>query len=774
MCVAKAAPTRSKGVAMKLWIPVLLAPLCLPAHDGAVAPENPPEVVARLRAHYAAAESELRARDESALTPEQRRARHQLLDALAGYRERGVFGVDTDGPGVRAPVFVDATGRRCAVAQLLHVSGAQPLVDRVAASDNDAWIAELSDDVAFRDWLVRSGLELDEAARIQAPVMVNGIANGSSRGGSGGGGSGGGASGGSWTGPGDTVPGGSGPTTGGGSRNGGGGGGGNSTPSGSGSGPTTGAPSGTGSGPSLNSPRPSTPTLALEIDDGWWLWWEYNKAEFVRPNRLGMWSIAATGDGAADAWRNFIENTRSELATAFVASLADGDAAVRRASVDAIAKLGGDAGVPHLVRMLDDKSLEVRHHAILALGASGSADAIQPLLAIMRRGHPREGAERISPIASAVAIVALGLGRRAGFEEAMGELVAQRVRERTRNEREAIGCGAMLYQRLAPCAELERVALELAADHDESPAVRCRAIEALTSSHDPKVLAKLQHHLSAARLDERRSAALALGAIENPLALPALQTAYELEGEPLTRGFLLVSIGRRGGEVARKFLLETAAKDDRGDRHWVALALGLLARQEADPTLPAAIRAALKREKSREVTGAYWLALGLARDIESRGLLRDALASGADARARMYAATALALIGDPESALIVRDAMRTEPNASLRVAYASSLSQFGADRDASAIAEAFRELKDPSLQGLAASALAFHGTRDALGSLREFSRAEQGASVPRAAAIEGLSIMLGTQRPYTFSEISRQANYTVFSDWLKGMLQVSL
>lgn len=761
---------------MKLWIPVLLAPFGLTVNTGPAALENPPEVVARLQSHYAAAEAELRDRDESALTPEQRSERHRLIDALAAYRERGVFGVDAAGLGARSPYFVDATGRRCAVAQLLHTSGEPNLIERVAGTANHAWIAELTDDASFQAWLVRSGLTLAEAARIQAPAMNGGFADMVRQGGGPGDTGGGSPSGGSWTGPGDTAPsGGGGPSTAGGPRGGAttGGGGGGSPTTGSGSGGTAGSPS-SGPGSTLGAPRPSVPTLAMEIDDGWWLWWEYNKADFVRPNRLGMWSIAATGDGAADAWRNFIANTRTELSTAFVDALGDADASVRRASVDAIAKLAGDASVPHLVRMLDDKSLEVRHHAILALGASGSPDAIPPLLAIMRRGHPREGAERISPIASAVAIVALGLSRRAGLEEATGELVAQRVRERARNERESIGCGAMLYQRLAPCAELERVAIELSADQDESPAVRCRAIEALTSSHDPKVLPRLQRHLSAARLDERRSAALALGALENPLSLPALQTAYELENEPLTRGFVLVSIGRRGGDVARKFLLATAAKDDRGDRHWVALALGLLARQDPDPAIPVAIRAALKREKSREVTGAYWLALGLARDLESRSLLRDALASGADARARMYAATALALIGDPESALVVRDAMRREPNAALQVAYASSLSQFGYDRDAAVIAATLRELRDPSLQGLAASALAFHGTRDALGSLRDIAGADSASKVQRAAAIEGLSIMLGAQKPYTFSEISRQANYTVFSDWLKGMLQVSL
>jgi hypothetical protein len=111
------------------------------------------------------------------------------------------------------------------------------------------------------------------------------------------------------------------------------------------------------------------------------------------------------------------------------------------------------------------------------------------------------------------------------------------------------------------------------------------------------VLGKLQHHLSGARLDERRSAALALGSFHDTLALPALQTAYELESEPLTRGFVLVSIGRRGGPEARAFLLRTLAQAEGGDRHWAALALGLLGRTDGELSIRAAIRAALKREK---------------------------------------------------------------------------------------------------------------------------------------------------------------------------------
>lgn len=579
--------------------------------------------------------------------------------------------------------------------------------------------------------------------------------------------------GGSWSGPGDTV-GGGGST-----------GGGTVAPTG----PTSGAPTPAGNpggagahpGPTGGSPRGSTATggaagatLGKDADDAWWLWWEYNKTEFLRPNRLGMWSIAATGDGMAEIWSQYLRVTRTELATAFAITLDDPDANVRRASVDALGKLAGEKGVPHLVRMLADKSIEVRHHAILALGATGSVEALPVLRNLATHGAVKEGGERVSTIAPAVAIVALGLARRSGLDTDLDEFVAERVKARTKNDRESIGSAAMLYQRLAPSADLESIALALAADHDEAPSVRCRAIEALSTARTPKALAQLQAHLTGSRLDERRSAALALGAIADPLALPALQSACELEAEPLTRGFALVSIGRRGGDAAREYLLKTIAKDDRGDRHWAALALGVLGRNDPSPSIRAAIRTALEHEKNRALIGAYWLALGLSRDLEGRATLRAALASGADPRQRLYAATGLALVGDPESASLVRESLGVEQNSTLKVAYGAALGQFGMVQDAERLASVLADLKEPALQGLAASALAFHGTREALGTLRAAANEDKRAPVRRAAAIEGLAMMLGETPPYTFSVVSRQANYMVFNDWMKGLLQVSL
>lgn len=585
--------------------------------------------------------------------------------------------------------------------------------------------------------------------------------------------SGGGAGGGSWRGPGDTVA--PAPPAGGAGSNGSGSPlgltrGGSPNP-----GPTPGPVIGLGA---VNSGGPSTPTLAMEVDDGWWLWWEYNKTEYVRPRGLAFWRVAATGDDAVEAWSKSVERARVELSTVFTAALADDDARVRAAACDALAKLGGASVVPHLLRRLEDKSTEVRHHALLALGASGAREAVAPLISIARTGRLEGRSERITPIAPAVAVAGLALGRRIapedGFDQRVDEAVLLSLAAGTKAEHEALASAAMIYQRLAPCADLDRIARKLAEDRDESPSVRCRAIEAHAVSNDPETLARLERFLASDRLDERRSAALALGGFLEPRALPLLLAAYGTEKEPLTRGLLLLSIGRHGDVDAREFLLRALDQAGNAHRHWAALALGLVGRKDPESVIRKALRDGVAEEKSREVLGAWWLALGLARDVEARNLLRDALASSVDARQRMYAATALGMIGGDESANVLRERLAAETSAPLRVACALALGQIGCEGDAGAMLSLLEGIEDPVLLGAASSAVAYHGSRAALERLAERARDVQGPRLPRAAAIESLSMMLGRTQPYSFGAISRQANYTVFSDWLKGMLQVSL
>jgi len=756
--------------------------------------ENPPEVVAALRAHYLEVERELRGHDVSGLDALRLSRRAELLGELGRYRERGEFGVNRDLPDARLPYFSDATGRRCAVAQLMHFSGEQAFVAEVAARDNHAWIVDLAGDARFQAWLENWGLTVEEAARIHGPTFPRGGtpqppppppppgSNDNGNNGSAGG----------TPGP-DVIRVGvrqatptrgsastpaAAPSTGSATNPPGTPGTAGSAPAPMPTGPTRAvahsSPATIGAAGALSNSVPTAAGLTLSLDDSWWMWWEHNKAEFLRPNRMGQWSLNATGDSEAQAWARFLAQTRSELAGSFRATLEHEDARVRAASLDALAKLGGDEAVPQLLALLDDPSPAVRHHAILGLGATGSFSALEPLLALMQDGHLAGARQRVSSSASAFAIVALGLGRRENFDAEVDQLVARRVRERGASEREALASAAMVYQRLVPNETLEALALELASDKRESPSVRCRAIEALASSLDPEVLSKLQDLLSGPRPDERRSAALALGLMCDPLALPALQTAYELENESLTRGFALISIGRRGGDDAKVFLQRTLKQGQAADRPWCALALGLLGQNDFDPAVRRSLREGLARERQRDALGAYWIALGLAQDWNGRDLLREALAGEADARQKMYAATGLALMGDPESALIVRQSLRSSHSATERVAYAFALGIHGDEQDGEALGSALDGLADGELQGMAAVSLACHGTRDALEKLTGLALDVRAPGLRRAAAIEGLSMMLGRSEPYSFAAVSRQSNYTVYSDWMHELLQVSL
>jgi len=717
----------------------------------------------RLSAHYSAVVDELVATDTSHLSDIQRAARMQLVDALRAYRDRADFGRGLDA-GERVPYFVDVEGRRCAVAELLHVSGELGLVERVRTSNNHAWILDLAGDAAFEGWLDHHGLGFDEAARIQGPVINTFVPVDTGNGG------GPRPDGNAWNGPGDTGgatgPASAGPATGtpSGPSTGGRGGG-----SAAGPGAATG-----GSGPSTG-PRPSTMNMAATTDDGWWLWWEYSKLEFLVPNRLSLANAVITGDDAAGALRDAIERARRAELPRFLAAASGPDAGVRGAAAIALGQSAGREAVQPLVKLLDDPSQDVRHRAILGLGATGTPTAAMILLRIARDGSHVEGARSdVSPYARSMAIVALALARRAGFAEPMDTAIAAIVREQKKDESEGVALAAMFHHVIAPGESLEKLALELALDDAQSPSVRCRATEALGSATDPATLSKLQTLLSGPRMDLRRSAAIALGATHNAAVLPALQLAHELEAEGLTRGFVLIAIGRVGGAKAHAYLSKVLAQGENGQRRWAALALGVLARGTNDPETSKLLRAAWDREKNAEAKGAYWLACGLLRDEAAIPGLAKELASAADPRQRMYAATALSLIGGARAAEILRERLPKESNSMARVGIAQGLGILGEHQDVEAMRSALDQLAEPGLQAIAATSLAFHGSPESLAELGDISQSEAGARVRRAASIEGLGLMLARGKPLALADLSRQMNYTVMPDWAQGMFQTLL
>lgn len=118
----------------------------------------------RIAAHLATVEAQLRRASDGYPGPV-RAQRLATLDRLASYRQARRFPHNTYVAG-RAPVFVDAGGRRCAVGALAEHDLGAAAIERVAARQRLAYLPEISDPVLTR-WIATSGFTPRELAMVQ-------------------------------------------------------------------------------------------------------------------------------------------------------------------------------------------------------------------------------------------------------------------------------------------------------------------------------------------------------------------------------------------------------------------------------------------------------------------------------------------------------------------------------------------------------------------------------------------------------------------------------
>jgi len=717
---------------------LLLAQAPQPASD-ALADQR-----AEARARYLKVENELGRASLENLSPEQREARARLLEVLDAYVQRADFGVQSIDPLARLPQFVDRDGRRCAIAELLHATGEDALVASVAAQHNTAWIADLSGDPRFLGWLDSHGLALDEAARIQGPPMIvptqpsGESAPGAPR-------------------PGDLGDVNSRPGTGGGA----GARPGPSSPRGPGDGP--GSPGG-GAGPRSPGGEEFLVYALTQGDTGWRVWWEYNKLEFLRPNRFEL--DTGRDDAPGRTFTSQLDFTRRVSSPPLVEALRHRDARIRAAAASALGRFGGPEVVELLQPLLSDTNLAVRDAALLGLGASGRAGAGELLFDLAVDGEAR-GVQDLGQRGRALAIVALGMCRNAGLDASYDAKLVDLVRAGSGKLGEEVGVATMTYAQFSPAPELLALARELAFDGAQSWPVRSRAIEALQHARDATTLGQLQHLLSGSQMELRRSAALALGEYDHDLVVAGLLTAHDLEKESMTRSYTLVSLGRQGGVKARERLVDALDSSDGAERAWAALGLGILAREAGDPSLASELAPALKRVKLVGERPAYWLALGLARAEGAFEVLSRELVDANDPQARMYAAQALALLGGERAHGILRERLAVERSDLARSQIALALGVLGRREDVEAITKSLAGLGDPMLQRQVASALAFHGTSDALVRLGAMLADEKLDTAVRAAAIDGLGMLLGKTPPLALAATARSSNPTLQPPWLR-------
>lgn len=122
--------------------------------------------VTRLQRHFDSVDVELKSRNLSGLGSAQLQRRAQLIGWLREYRDAATFPMN-DRFAEPTPFFRDKNGVLCAMAYLIDRSGRSDIVNKVAATRNNAYIGELADDPALIAWLDTWGLSVAEAARIQ-------------------------------------------------------------------------------------------------------------------------------------------------------------------------------------------------------------------------------------------------------------------------------------------------------------------------------------------------------------------------------------------------------------------------------------------------------------------------------------------------------------------------------------------------------------------------------------------------------------------------------
>lgn len=514
------------------------------------------------------------------------------------------------------------------------------------------------------------------------------------------------------------------------------------------------------------------------VDGDWWQWWEFNKLAWLPPNRIG--------DGLApvDARRTAEELhiLRPRLQALLTADLEHSDPDVRSAALVALARAFGDAAFDGVERHFTDPHPAVRREAILALGAMRSERGVHRLLQTVGSRGTRgtrgpEGEDAITPRARRLAVLALGLARRRGVGKHTAAFLPAWNTDRGRNATDDLGNALLLHQALAPTPELQSVAREISRLFDDprpghrTDPLTARAVESLRFDGGPGVIPRLFEELDSRELDVRRSIALTLGASGDPAAVDPVLRAFASERELITRGFLILALGRLGGTASRDWLIEELRTGRRMSRPWALLALGILAREADDDVARTALREEIARERNRPGIGALLLAGGIARDPRAFPFEIEALRKSANGRTRMHAALALAM---NRHAGALRDALPDESSSLVRITIAQGLGYIGDESDVPRMIEVLREVRHHDYQPQIASALGMHGTTAMLRALTY--ELEQGGLVPvsRAAALQAVGILLDVAEPFALTEICQAANFTVLPDWLIEPLLTTL
>jgi HEAT repeat protein len=413
-------------------------------------------------------------------------------------------------------------------------------------------------------------------------------------------------------------------------------------------------------------------------------------------------SILSALPPAPEGVRAVDEADRAAALALAMARLRDADSHVRDAAVLALGKSGSADAVPFLeMAAATDPDRAVREDALLALGLSGrAAEALPPLLKAVA-ATPR-GAGDLRP---AFAALGLGLlGDREGAAPALRTLYAASSFRADRASDAACAATALGMLGDAGALPLFEKTLSAKTAPDAVKAFTLHALGKFGAHGDPRVRASACALLLPAlegRKELKRGALLALGGFPDNGAIEALVRDGLTDPDSHCRNFAAHSLGRiaarAGADGRARALVERelarVTDSDRRDR-WLFqagnLALSSIAAEGAEKRL--VDQAAELRALNLHSASSVVLSLGMlgAESPEAAREIRTAFGSRASGRGvQAYAGLALAMTGAPGSAEALADTLRSAeaPPVELARSAALAIGLVGGAREADLLVE---------------------------------------------------------------------------------------
>ncbi len=511
--------------------------------------------------------------------------------------------------------------------------------------------------------------------------------------------------------------------------------------------------------------RPSAATPIIELgDDRWEVWWEANKFDFIELRRVQDTPITGQGvqqespEQREQRLAHVRQTLRDEILPLLRRLAASPDSQVRASVAVALGKLRDEAAIDLVRKLLADTSLIVRRAAMMSLGIMQSGRGSYLLMNIAddtSMGRDLIGKLSLSNDDRGTALIVAGLRGDRTAEHLVAEMLESR--SQTHPEMLAMVCEAA---GLMGGDRNIRSLIDVAFDEDQPEYVRSSATSALGRIGDPSVTPALVELLDG-RLQPRRAAAAALGYVTHrgeERVIEKLGDILEDESDAPTRHFAAISLGRIGGDLARGRLLEAFEDPAANMRPWLALALGLNARNGPDSGIPDLLMQRMDGEANANTLGAYYIALGLTGSEQGLDRLHEA-AQGAQLELASHAALALGLSGHSRAAAMLRGILASTESPFLIRQTALGLGILADSRSIPDLVELIRVTNNPLVASYSAVAIALMGDENAAGPLLSVLEREGTRGMTATFAVLAVGQLFDTDRRPALSRLAAGDNY---------------